>query len=324
MTANNLGMFNGCFESGKGSSHMASDKKAVARARWRILKRAIHSEAVNPDGNPSSVSVRSFTSFDLFRVCDEDYEGSRWTVYSFPRNCACPSSQESSTVSARVKLLPQTVTLDSLTGFNNTGNVCVWPSEEVMAYYCLREKSKFEGKSVLELGGGMTGLAGLMLSLTGLPIRVCLTDGNTASVENLKAMLAANCEQMKEVQVSANKLVWDEAVLDLECPKFDYVLCADCLFFTDLHSCLAKLIHRLLGHGGKALLFNPHRSGTLLKFIELVRDMEVNVIDKYDQEVWDIHQELCRRDGGHYKPDIHYPIMVTLASKQLGSGFSPS
>lgn len=61
-----------------------------------------------------------------------------------------------------------------------------------MAYFLLKNAHLCGGKSVLELGAGMTGLAGFALAAQGTPKAVTVTDGNRKSVENLKAILKAN------------------------------------------------------------------------------------------------------------------------------------
>ena len=66
--------------------------------------------------------------------------------------------------SVRVRFYKGPVGLDEMMGFNNTGNVCLWPSEEVMTYFCVQNSGIFDGKSVCELGGGMTCLGGLMVT----------------------------------------------------------------------------------------------------------------------------------------------------------------
>ena len=54
-----------------------------------------------------------------------------------------------------------------------------------MTAYCLENKHLFINKSVLELGAGMTGLAGLVAGQACGAKHVLITDGNENSVENL-------------------------------------------------------------------------------------------------------------------------------------------
>ena len=46
--------------------------------------------------------------------------------------------------SLAVRYLSPRLELSQLVGFNNTGNVCVWPSEESLAVYCLNNKHLFQ------------------------------------------------------------------------------------------------------------------------------------------------------------------------------------
>ena len=127
---------------------------------------------------------------------------------------------------------------------------------------------QFRGKSVIELGGGMSCLAGLMLALTGVPSCVRLTDGNKASVENVRQIIEANRMKFGAVHISEDVLLWGKDFLSSDYPKFEFVICADCLFFVELHECLSRVIQKLLRPGGTVLLFNPRRSGSLARFVK--------------------------------------------------------
>ena len=48
---------------------------------------------------------------------------------------------------------------------DNTGNVKVWPAEEVLANYLIKNAHLFEGKDICELGAGKSGLAAIALAL---------------------------------------------------------------------------------------------------------------------------------------------------------------
>ena len=313
----------------------------TAVERWKILKGAILAasrRSQDDDETITRASVRSFTSFELFKVtdlvgdvpkgcvCSQAGARSIWKRYTYVMRidaCATPSDEgtrgdttggmdgERERVSALISHLPPKTSLEVMMGFNNTGNVCIWPSEEVLAHYCLENREHFRGKSVCELGGGMTCLAGLMLALTGLPARVMLTDGNTASVENVRRILSANKGEQNRVEISSNVLLWDEAFVHSEHSTFDFVICADCLFFVELHQILCQVIRKLLVPGGTALLLNPTRSGTLEQFVKVAENLfAVKRSEKYSELVWEKHCASLTDD--RYKSDLHYPVLLVL------------
>lgn len=306
------------------STRLASD-------RWKLLRQAILSSARANDDNEQnfgSSSVRSFSSFGLFTVrphCGK-FEGipmssstgaDNWVHYkiTIDRKTNRPIVAE-----VLVKFIQETPSLETLIGFNNTGNVCVWPAEEVMAFYCLKHLEMFQGANICELGGGMTSLSGLLLATTHVPSNVLLTDGNQTSVDNIKDIISANLS-LADVAVSAEVLLWDQSFLGKPSTldsTFDYVLCADCLFFTSVHCELVRVIYKLLKPSGEALIFAPRRSGTLEQFCSVANSyFELCSVTKYDDLVWLRHEEALRNASGHYKEDIHYPMLILLKKKLL-------
>ena len=304
------------------------------------------------DDGTSCASVRSFSSFELFSVTDIDEEGGEeasalysshkatglvWKRYSYKRTSSDAGSKtdcgnneddwrgnraphrasegEKDSISAFISHLPPSTSLATMMGFNNTGNVCVWPSEQVLAHYCLENRDQFLGKSVCELGGGMTCLAGVMLALTGLPARVELTDGNESSVENVRRIVGANRKRLNSICISVDVLLWSDAFLSSEHDEVDFIVCADCLFFVELHQCLCKVIHKLLSSDGTAFLFNPGRTGSLERFVEVAEKLfSVSRVEKYSRAVWAKHCAALASD--RYKFDLHYPILLILKPRQ--------
>ena len=91
-----------------------------------------------------------------------------------------------------IRRLKKNFTANELIGFNNTGNICVWPSEECLAYYLLKNRQLCRNRRVLELGGGMSCLAGMMVAKYCDPKEIALTDGNVTSVSNVRRIIARN------------------------------------------------------------------------------------------------------------------------------------
>ena len=303
-----------------------------AKARWEILRGAIttrnrhcsplhHSEATVTTG----VSVRRFSSFHLFEVQVEPQDGKmkkhRDAISaSDDEYCWYHYNYHSSEVNvcARVAILSDVApTVSELIGFNNTGNVCLWPSEEIMAFFCLQNLHLFAaGCSVCELGAGMTGLAGLLLACTEVPQKVVLTDGNMKSVENLQRTVTGNGKlSTSRTVVSIAKLLWDPAALQDTGygTKFDHVLCADCLFFDELHGPLCLLVKGLLRPGGTCHMFAPERGQSLKLFQQTAQQwFDVEVMERYSELVWEKHQQclLELRPNSLYDPDLHYPLYL--------------
>ncbi|KAK1791519.1 hypothetical protein P4O66_013516 [Electrophorus voltai] len=282
----------------------------VARARWTILRRVLRRKHLD-GAEVQQVSVRRFSSFNLFSrtevpssESDEPLDG-QWVEYRsgcFPQYSAF----------LRDDLGPLRVD-EVLNSFDNTGNVCVWPSEEVMAYYCVKKRQMFTASAVCELGGGMTCLAGLMIAVCADVKEVLLSDGNEKAVQSILQLLCIFLAAVPCYRATTLKLTLTDMKTCVElskgtdglvssdpppCPavlspmlfhrvvrwdshadvsalegRFDVVLCADCLFLDQYRASLVDALRRLLRPNGTALVFAPTRGDTLAEFCRLAEDM---------------------------------------------------
>lgn len=298
---------------------------SIAKRRWKILAKALCNRANRSRETTAKAidrlatdeylaSVRRFTSFDLFEripyvsTTDDDAadnEGA-WIVY---RLCDIAQNVE---YKAIVRYVNRTLTPDDLMGFNNTGNICVWPSEEALAYYCIAKMDLFRGKRVLELGGGMTCLAGLLVAKYAATECVHLTDGNCVSVDNVRHTLKSN-GLSEDGSVCCSVLKWENALGDNNNnDTFDYILSADCLFFDNSRCALVNALWHLLKSDGCAIVTAPHRGKTLDSFVKQAKakGFMCRASARYDDVIWCKHLRL--KETPFYDENIHYPILIEL------------
>ncbi|EFN69960.1 Uncharacterized protein C2orf34-like protein [Camponotus floridanus] len=311
----------------------SSKKSTRAQRRWRILARAL-TGSPEPIGNESDeeVSVRRFTSFGLLKcapLVNAPTDGeSSWCEYS--------TRLDGRSYDVQIRRISKCFTASELIGFNNTGNVCVWPSEECLAYYLLRNRGLCRNRSVLELGGGMSCLAGVLAAKYCNPSAVTLTDGNVTSVDNVRCIVARNdmthlveCGVVQWARaaralrqaVNGNRLKTRTVDSDeddrLPLGLYDVILSADCLFFDDTRLDLVETIYGWLADDGIALVMAPRRGTTFQKFAEasIKRGFIARQTELYDDTVWSRHLELLENNP-EYCPDLHYPVLLELTKQK--------
>ncbi|ALC38759.1 CG10947 [Drosophila busckii] len=290
----------------------------TAQKRWRILAKVLRKDSEETVSSSSdefsdeqTASVRRFKSFDLLRQDSfEDHvslkclgKTENWYKYRM---------QLEQEYSVNIHHMERQLTANDLMGFNNTGNICVWPSEEALTALVLSDLSSYRGKWILELGGGFTCLAGLMLAKYAKPYAVHLTDGNEISVENVRKTV---CLNELSCYTKCSVLKWQEAAArqPTEQAKFEFILCADCLFFDEARSALVDTIWYYLAPKGVALIMAPRRGRTLNVFRDecVARGFCVELATRYNETIWQRHLQL-KADSALYDEDLHYPLLLQL------------
>ncbi|KAG9442635.1 hypothetical protein H6P81_018489 [Aristolochia fimbriata] len=143
---------------------------------------------------------------------------------------------------------------------DNTGLVCQWPSEDILAYFCLSHAEFFRSKRVLELGSGY-GLAGLAIAVGTDASEIYISDGNPQVVDYIQRNIFGNAGAFGHTKVQAMALHWNEKVaLDIK-NTFDIIIASDCTFFKEFHDGLAVTVKSLLkpSESSEALFFSPKR-----------------------------------------------------------------
>ncbi|KAJ3341038.1 hypothetical protein HDU83_006809 [Entophlyctis luteolus] len=175
-------------------------------------------------------------------------------------------------------------------------------------------------KSVLELGAGMAGLAGLALGAGGLCSQILVTDGNPDSVRNVAWNIAINEKIFSQVNIAAQQYIWGQ-----ECEEFDVVIGADLTYLTESHDVLAATLQQTVKYpDGVCYMFCCSRGGSLEAFLKILEEIEpsgtrkklkAEIQRQYDDLIWDRHLheiDASAGDADIYNPDKEYPVKITI------------
>ncbi|XP_071722096.1 calmodulin-lysine N-methyltransferase-like [Rutidosis leptorrhynchoides] len=177
---------------------------------------------------------------------------------------------------------------------DNTGLVCSWPLEDVLAYFRMSNADMFRSKRVLELGSGY-GLAGLVVAATTEAVEVVISDGNPQVVDYIQHNIEANTGLFGDTNMKSMMLHWNQTEISNISNTFDVIIASDCTFFDEFHKDLVRITELLLRSTSpsEAIFFSPKRGDSLDKFVKEVegRGLQYSLVENYNELVWKHHQK---------------------------------
>lgn len=215
------------------------------------------------------------------------------------------------------------------TGIDNTGDVCVWDAAVTLAWALVLHQqqhpkstnfSDANPTTVLELGAGMAGLAGLSLfqmvqaSATKPPVRLYITDGQISAVKNNR--VHCRCMGFEEPSVHCQVLQWDTSPTNASLQSA-YTLVADCTHFTEFHGHLFWTAVYHTAVEGVIWMCQPERTGTWKQFLHLVEAVNtaassplLSVQEKSFPALQRKHETFAQNSA--YIPHLHLPRLFVL------------
>jgi len=237
-------------------------------------------------------------------------------------------------------------------GLDNTGNVRVWLAETLLLHVFLERPQMLQTTAgaacanILEVGGGMTGLCGIGLFLSQkVPCTsVTITDGHPDCATNQRV-----CISMQKTHrgssfplgtLRSKQLRWSKgdvhrdlfAVTEGNTLKYDAIIAADCLFFTEFHEDLLWTLAEALSDTGVVYLLQPRRAGSMAAFVSKAQAagiFHVEEIVDYNSQVTALHAQYLAEEGqgqgqGRYDVDIHFPVLLRLTRSKARAKAAPS
>ncbi|XP_004509367.1 calmodulin-lysine N-methyltransferase [Cicer arietinum] len=301
--------------------------------RWKILRQALLSKPSPPNSDEQSqisikrISRRTTHGFNLIpsRVVDGERSSNKCNGSSTKDARVCYTlpivGAPQLFLRQRVDNHPDLSDFQTCNRYNidNTGLVCNWPSEDVLAHYCLSHTDIFRSKKVIELGSGY-GLAGFVIAAVTEASEVVISDGNPQVVDYTQRNIEANSGAFGDTVVKSMTLHWNQEHTSSVADTFDIIVASDCTFFKDFHRDLARIVKHLLSkkESSEAIFLSPKRGNSLDLFLEVAKEhgLHFSVTENYDKEVWKRHEGFLngadRDSWPNYETGHCYPLLIRI------------
>ncbi|KAK6237315.1 hypothetical protein QUC31_002784 [Theobroma cacao] len=302
------------------NNNSSNSKASASSLRWGILRRAVLHRAKNTDESQlgmKRISRKAAKGFNLipWQVLHHDHDSRDARLcYTLP-----VQGSPKLVLTQRVDDTADLSDFEMCNRYNidNTGLVCQWPSEDVLAYFCLSHAYMFRSKRVIELGSGY-GLAGLAIAAATEALEVVISDGNPQVVDYIQHNINMNSGTFGDTRVKSMNLHWHQKEISNLSHTFDVIVASDCTFFKEFHKDLARITQLLLKNAGpsEAIFFSPKRGNSLDKFLEEIRDngLLFSIAESYDTEILRRHQCFMNGDDSWpgYEKDHCYPLLIRI------------